>query len=93
MVKQLVTNQLWMILTLCCRRILSSSSQVASRPADLFTPYRLPMADPEAGVAGHSILAAYRASRQDAPTIPPQIAGFWEPVHRLSRAEPVRTFP
>jgi len=39
MVKQLVTNQLWMILTLCCRRILSSSSQVASRPADLFTPY------------------------------------------------------
>jgi len=28
------------------------------------------MADPEAGVAGHSILAAYRASRQDAPNSP-----------------------
>ena len=57
------TGGSWTPLTTCgrprqfWRKVLSSSSQVASRPADLFTPYRLPMADPEARVAGHSILA------------------------------------
>src|SRR5215203_4340163 len=74
------TGGSWTPLTTCgrprqfWRKVLSSSSQVASRPADLFTPYRLPMADPEAGVAGHSILAAYRASRQDVPN---SLANRW----------------
>jgi hypothetical protein len=70
------TGGSWTPLTTCgrprqfWRKVLSSSSQVANRPADLFTPYRLPMVDPEARVAGHSILAAYRASKQDAPNSP-----------------------